>query len=437
MSTPTLDVTELRDALSGESSCVRRSLAVLGEILSGTTEKTATDETFAADFLGAPHTSLVVETARLSATALLSTGAALVDLIDTHAPLVGPGEDSEPPEWRRLDLDGATVSLPKTISLAFAAGTLGADAVVVKIIGADVYRGPALFVHAAPEQQSVARAVFDAITALAKTKNLLRGRALHATCSDGLQFDFAELVARDRASLSVPVHVWREIDVNVAALTTRAALMRELGLGTRRGILLAGPPGVGKSAISTVVAAELLGAFTVVIVDARAAQFVLRAVFEECRELGPTVVILEDIDLYVGDRRNGTGGMSLADFLAVLDGSERYEDVLTIASTNDPEALDKAATRASRFDAIIHLDYPDVAARVEILHGLLASLDCVEELDLQAVAASIGGAVSGADLREIVRRAVLAFGADLTTARLQEVIAGGRWKPEPLVGAYL
>lgn len=53
--------------------------------------------------------------------------------------------------------------------------------------------------------------------------------------------------------------MWHELDTNIASLTTRADLMRELGLGTRRGVLIAGPPGVGKSAISRIVAAELVG----------------------------------------------------------------------------------------------------------------------------------------------------------------------------------
>jgi hypothetical protein len=48
-------------------------------------------------------------------------------------------------------------------------------------------------------------------------------------------------------------------------------LMRKLGLGTRGGALLAGPPGVGRSAVSRVVGAELVGDFTVILVDARTA----------------------------------------------------------------------------------------------------------------------------------------------------------------------
>ncbi|WP_338079753.1 ATP-binding protein [Antrihabitans stalactiti] len=435
--TTTLAGTDLRESLIGEPSCVRRTFEVLGEVLTGTKEVTETDETFAARVLGEKNTALVSETVRLSASNSLSFAAALVDLIDLYGPEIGPGDGSDTPEWRRLELDGTTLSLPKTLSMFFPAETLGSAGVVVRLIGADCYGGPALFVNSTQENRAVARTVFDLITASAKKKNVLRGRVLHATCNEGLQLDISQLPDRERSSLSVPQAVWDEIDTNVAALTTRADLMRELGLGTRRGVLLAGPPGVGKSAISSIVARELVGDFTVILVDARAGSYVLRLVFEETKELGPTVVVLEDVDLYIGNRNNGTGGSALADFLAVMDGSERYEDVLTIASTNDPAALDKAATRASRFDSIIRLDYPDVRGRVAILRGLLAKLACAESVDADAVASSIGGDVSGADLQEIVRRAVLVHGVDLTTDRLRAVIAQGRWKPEPLVGNYL
>lgn len=51
-----------------------------------------------------------------------------------------------------------------------------------------------------------------------------------------------------------------------------------------------------------------------ILVDARAGSYVLRLVFEETKELGPTVVVLEDVGLYIGNRNNGTGGSALADF---------------------------------------------------------------------------------------------------------------------------
>lgn len=113
--TTTLAVTDLRESLIGEPSCVRRTFEVLGEVLTGTKEVTETDETFAARVLGEKNTALVSETVRLSASNSLSFAAALVDLIDLYGPEIGPGDGSDTPEWRRLELDGTTLSLPKTL----------------------------------------------------------------------------------------------------------------------------------------------------------------------------------------------------------------------------------------------------------------------------------------------------------------------------------
>ena len=54
-----------------------------------------------------------------------------------------------------------------------------------------------------------------------------------------------------------------------------------------------------------------------------------------------------------------------------------------------------------------------------------------------AVAASLPAGLTGADLREVVRRAVLTHGRELTTQRLRAVVAEGRWRAAPLTGTYL
>ncbi|WP_244897863.1 AAA family ATPase, partial [Mycobacterium paraintracellulare] len=116
-----------------------------------------------------------------------------------------------------------------------------------------------------------------------------------ASENNGLVLEVTEIPALSRTNVIVPESVWEEIDLNIAALTTHRQLMTQLGLGVRRGILLAGPPGVGKTAISQTIAAELVGPFTVINVDARAGKSVLSAVYKEARALGPTVIVLEDI----------------------------------------------------------------------------------------------------------------------------------------------
>jgi transitional endoplasmic reticulum ATPase len=435
--TTPMPVSPIAARLAGEAPVVRRSLSLLGELLTGAATNPATANGFLEASFGAVHTSLVVERIYLTNALAASVGAALADLVAAHDTVLRPVMDGEAPTWRRIDLDGEHLSVPVSAAAFFPAGTAAPADVVVQLIEHDYQRDPAsLCVVARPTDQAAARTVADTLLATAREeKAFFRGRVLHASSRLPLQLEPTTLAAGDRRDLVLPDAVWAEIDANVAALTTRAPVMRELGLGTNRGILLAGPPGVGKSALSRVVARELAGAFTVIIVDAAAATSVLREVYRETAHLDRCVVILEDVDLYLGDRKAGARGTALADLLAVLDGTEPYTDVLTIASSNDPAALDAAATRSARFDAVVHLAPPDQPTCARILDRYLAEL--TDGVDTMAVAAALPNGVTGADLREVVRRAVLTHGRDLTTEHLRQVVADGRWQPTPLTGTYL
>ncbi len=107
--------------------------------------------------------------------------------------------------------------------------------------------------------------------------------------------------------------------------------------------------------------------------------------------------------------------------------------MVVLASTNDPGSIDPAAIRASRFDAVVEMRAPELEGRVLVLRRYLSRFP---DVDLVRVAAATDGA-TGADLRDVARRAVLATEGKVTTRALLDAVADGAWVDNLVHGAYL
>lgn len=173
-----------------------------------------------------------------------------------------------------------------------------------------------------------------------------------------------------------------EFDFIAASIRNREMLKNE-GLNIKRGLLLSGPPGDGKSSAIECFVNDIAGEATVLIVEAVEH---IRAVYHLAQTLAPAVVILEDLDLMTKSRQNpysyATGKDDITgELLQVLSGGSAYADIVTIATTNHPEAIDEAlAKRAGRFDAHIRMGYPSETEKKLILDLYLNRFDVKDEL---------------------------------------------------------
>jgi len=149
-----------------------------------------------------------------------------------------------------------------------------------------------------------------------------------------------------------------------------------------------------------------------ILADASSMRHAIVDLYAESGTFGPTLVVLDDIDLVLGHRDGSGHNNSLADFLSALDGVRQRQDILTIATTNDPESLDPAAQRSSRFDTVITLPMPDAELRSRILERHLGPLGLAIDY-----AAEHGGS--------------------FTQDQLLDIAVSGRWQTAVDRGRYL
>jgi hypothetical protein len=196
-----------------------------------------------------------------------------------------------------------------------------------------------------------------------------------------------------------------------------AALYRSLKVPYRRGVLLYGPPGNGKTSLIRYVGARLL--HVPVMLLRAAAQFTtddLEEVLRRWREQAPAIFVIEDLD-WLLERVN------VSTLLNLLDGvdSTAGGGLLLMATTNNPDKLDPAINnRPGRFDVVIEIDRPDRSMRLEMLRRKLPEVD---RATLEAVADATDG-LSFAHVLEILRLSGFAAIADGRTTRTEADLLG-------------
>ena len=192
-------------------------------------------------------------------------------------------------------------------------------------------------------------------------------------------------------------------------------LFQRLGVDPPRGVLLHGPPGTGKTRLARAVANESAAEFFLVngpeIMGSAYGESEkrLREVFEEAAANQPAIVFIDEIDS-IAPKRDRTPGETekrlVAQLLTLMDGLESRSNVVVIAATNRPEAIDEALRRPGRFDREIVVGVPDQRGRREILGIHTRGMPLGGEVELDELARQTYGFV-GADLAALAREAAI------------------------------
>ena len=279
---------------------------------------------------------------------------------------------------------------------------------VLLVKGPDPQQGEGLSVEVAGLPTEQAQQLLDELAALQSRLNVYRGQVLELQAGPmGVDVVFPRLPRTERSDVVLPEEVLRRVERHSLDMAARREQLRAAGQHLKRGLLLHGPPGTGKTHTVRYLVQALEGT-TVLLLSGRSLHMV-GSVTGLARDLQPAAVVLEDVDLVAEDREYGPGPAPvLFELLDAMDGAAQDADLLFLLTTNRADLLEPAlAARPGRVDVAVEIGLPDASARLRLLEVYSRGVPLELTDDDRAEAVTRMEGVTASFVKELLRRAVL------------------------------
>jgi cell division protease FtsH len=312
-----------------------------------------------------------------------------------------------PPEYESVDIGPGETHRCLLFGLVLLKDEAAPAVLLVRVAEQHGPGGGGMQVEALSPDPDHASKLLDELRELMKQRNVFRGQmiSLESTMWGQTRVVFHERPETRRDEVVLPEIVLADIERQTIGITRQADALRAAQRHLKRGVLLYGPPGTGKTHTVSWLAAELRDA--TVIVLSGGSLGAAGPVSRLARELAPSLVVLEDVDLVAEERTmmHG-GGPILFELLNELDGMADDADVLVLLTTNRADLLEPAlAARPGRVDLAVEIPLPDGEARRKLLDLYARGLD-LQLADPGAVVTRTAG-VAASFFRELLRQAAL------------------------------
>ncbi|CAH8583480.1 unnamed protein product [Schistosoma rodhaini] len=205
--------------------------------------------------------------------------------------------------------------------------------------------------------------------------------------------------------------------VDVVEFLRNPEKFNQIGAKLPKGVLLVGPPGVGKTLLAKAVSGEAQvpflyasgSSFDEVLVGLGASR--IRQLFTTAKQNSPCLVFIDEIDSIGGNRtfspHHPFANQTINQLLAEMDGFQSKEGIIVLGATNQAEVLDKALLRPGRFDVQIHVSPPTYEGRIALLNLYLKKVKTGSSIDIEKLAHGTVG-YTGADIQNLVNQAAIA-----------------------------